>query len=285
MEFTGSGESENVEDRRGIKPAVVAGGGIAILAAVIGLVFGVDVGPLLQGINPGGPNGAQVGGNPKADPNDPFAVFSRKLMKSTEDVWTDVFKRAGETYRKPTMVIFSEAVSTGGCGNAPAAVGPFYCPADQTLYLDPTFFNELEQKLGGSKADFSKSYVVAHEVGHHVQKLLGYSAKVDASRGKRDEKQMSVRLELQADYLAGVWAHHAVKARQIVIDNKDIAEALRTAKAIGDDMIQKRSKGWVSPESFTHGTAEQREKYFRMGLESGDLSKLKMFFDLDYNGL
>jgi predicted metalloprotease len=285
MQFTGSGESQNVEDRRGMKPAVMAGGGLALLVAILGLVFGVDVRPLLQGLPQGGPGGAQVGGNPNADPNDPFAVFSRKLMKSTEDVWTDVFKRAGETYRHPKMVIFNDAVSTGGCGNAPAAVGPFYCPADQTLYLDPSFFTELEQKLGGSKADFSKSYVVAHEVGHHVQKLLGYSAKVDASRGSRNEKQMSVRLELQADYLAGIWAHYAVKNRQIVIDDKDISEALRTAKAIGDDMLQKRSKGWVSPESYTHGTSEQREKYFRMGLQSGDLSKLKMFFDIRYDDL
>lgn len=285
MQFTGSGESQNVEDRRGVKPAVMAGGGLALLVAVLGLVFGVDVRPLLQGLPQGGPGGAQVGGNPKADPNDPFAVFSRKLMKSTEDVWTDVFKRAGETYRHPKMVIFNDAVSTGGCGNAPAAVGPFYCPADQTLYLDPSFFVELEEKLGGSKADFSKSYVVAHEVGHHVQNLLGYSKLVDKRRGQRDEKQMSVRLELQADYLAGVWAHHAVKDRQIVIDNKDITEALRTAKAIGDDVLQKRSKGWASPESYTHGTAEQREKYFRMGLQSGDLSKLKMFFDVDYSDL
>ena len=287
MEFTGNAESENVEDRRGMKPAVVAGGGIAILAVIIGLVLGVDknqVAQILGGIQ--GQGQVADGGGKPADPNDPFAIFSRKLMKSTEDVWTDVFKRAGKSYEKPKMVIFSDAVQTGGCGNAPAAVGPFYCPADRTLYLDPSFFNELEQKLGGSKADFSKAYVVAHEVGHHVQNLLGYSKLVDAERGKPDEKQMSVRLELQADYLAGVWAYHAVKEGLIKIDTRDISEALKTAKSIGDDVLQKRAKGWASPESYTHGTAQQREKYFRMGLDSGDITKLKaLFFDSRYEGL
>ena len=291
MEFTGDGESENVEDRRGMKPAVVAGGGIAILAVVIGLIFGVDqnqVAKILGGIQGGGQGGQVAGGGDggkPADPNDPFSVFSRKLMKSTEDVWTDVFQRAKTTYKKPKMVIFDRAVETGGCGNAPASVGPFYCPADQTLYLDPTFFTELEQKLGGSKADFSKAYVVAHEVGHHVQNLTGYTAKVDAKRGTREEKQFSVRLELQADFLAGVWAHHAVKDGFIKIESRDVSEALKTAKAIGDDVLQKRARGWASPESYTHGTSEQREKYFRMGLESGDISQMKLFFDKPYEEL
>lgn len=287
MEFTNQEESENVEDRRGMKPTVLAGGGIAILVTVIGLIFGVDVKPLLQGLNKIGGEAGQVQQGKPADPNDPFAVFSRRLMKSTEEVWERVFEQARvkEGYRKPKMVIFNDSVQTGGCGNAPSAVGPFYCPADQTLYLDPAFFEELEQKLKGSKADFSKAYVVAHEVGHHVQNLLGYSAKVDAARGKATEKQMSVRLELQADYLAGVWANHAVKDGLIKIDNRDISEALKTAKSIGDDVLQKRSRGWSSPESYTHGTSEQREKYFRMGLDSGDLSKLKMFFEVPYEGL
>jgi predicted metalloprotease len=282
MEFRTSGESSNVEDRRGMKPVAVAGGGIAILAAIVGLIFGVDVRPLLQGLQQGGP-GVQQGA--PVDPNDPFAVFSRKLMNATEVVWEDVFAKADKPYRKPKMVIFSDAVSTEGCGNAPAAVGPFYCPADQTLYLDPTFFNELQDKLGGSKAEFSQAYVVAHEVGHHVQNLTGYSKIVDGKRGTRDEKQYSVRLELQADYLAGVWAHHAVKKGLIKIDDRDVSQALKTAQAIGDDKLQKRSKGWTSPESYTHGTAEQREKYFREGLKSGDLSKMKTFFDIPYNDL
>ena len=283
MEFRTSGESSNVEDRRGMKPAVVAGGGIAILAAIIGLVFGVDVKPLLQGLNKAGGGGVVQQGPPRTP--DEFKKFSDKLLYTTEVVWEDVFAKADKPYRKPKMVIFEDAVSTGGCGNAPSAVGPFYCPADQTLYLDPGFFNELQDKLGGSKGKFSQSYVVAHEVGHHVQNLTGYSKIVDGKRGTREEKQYSVRLELQADYLAGVWAHHAVKKGLIEIDDRDISEALKTAKAIGDDMLQKKAKGWSSPESYTHGTSEQREKYFREGLKTGDLSKMKMFFDVDYNSL
>ena len=288
MEFTGNAESENVEDRRGMKPAVVAGGGIAILAVIIGLVFGVDknqVAQILGGIQ--GQGQVAEGGGKPADPNDPFAIFSRKLMKSTEDVWTDVFQKAGKSYEKPKMVIFKDGVKTGGCGDAPSAVGPFYCPADHTLYLDPSFFTELELKLGGSKADFSKAYVVAHEVGHHVQKLLGYSALVDAKRGTREENNMSVRLELQADYLAGVWAHHAVKSKLIKIDKGDVYEACKTAKNIGDDILKKRAgdKSWSNPQSYTHGSAEQRERHFNDGLRTGDISKLKQFFDPNNNDL
>jgi uncharacterized protein len=288
MQFQSEGRSDNVEDRRGLSPKVAAGGGVAIIAMLVAAFFGLDpnqVKKFLGQVQGGAGGGQAQGPNPKADPNDPFKIFSEKLMYSMEEVWGDVFQKAGERYQKPKMVIFSEAVSTGGCGNAPSAVGPFYCPADKTLYLDPSFFEELEKKLGGSKADFSKSYVVAHEVGHHVQNLLGYSAKVDAARKTAEANEMSVRLELQADFLAGVWAHHAVKKGLIKIDNADIAEALKSAKSIGDDVLQKRSQGWTSPESYTHGTADQRFRYFSEGLKSGDLSKLKFFFDARYNQL
>lgn len=292
MQFQNQGESANVEDRRGLSPRVAAGGGMVILAIVIGLIFGKDAQQFFVKLqqNPafqaGGGGGAGAAGpNPKADPNDPFTKFSKKLMKSTEDVWNDVFKKAGQRYEEPKMVIFNDAVSTNGCGNAPSAVGPFYCPADKTLYLDPSFFDELENKLGGSKGKFSQSYVIAHEVGHHVQNLLGYSEIVDKKRKSPDANEYSVRLELQADYLAGVWAHHAVKRGDIVIDNSDVREALKTASAIGDDMLQKKSKGWTSPESYTHGTADQRYKYFQMGLETGDLSKLQTFFKVPYGQL
>jgi predicted metalloprotease len=176
-------------------------------------------------------------------------------------------------YRPPHLDLFSDSVRTG-CGVAPSAVGPFYCPADETVYIDPTFFNELEQKLGGSKADFSKAYVIAHEVGHHVQKLLGFSA------GAHDN-DASVRLELQADYLAGVWAHHADKEYRL-LEPGDVDEAIKTAKSIGDDRLQKRAGGFVHPEKFTHGTSRQRVYFFQRGLRTGDASHatLQKFFDV-----
>lgn len=287
MEFNTDRESKNVEDRRGMKPAVVGGGiGVTIVAMIIAYFLNVNpqqVKNVINGAQQMGGRG-QAKGEPR-DPNDPFAKFSRKLISSMEVVWGDVFKSAGEVYQEPKMVIFEDAVSTQGCGNAPSAVGPFYCPADKTLYLDPVFFDELEKKLGGSAAEFSKSYVVAHEVGHHVQNLLGYSAKVDEKRGTPLEKQYSVRLELQADYLAGVWAHHATKKGLFKIDLNDVESALKTAKAIGDDALQKRSQGWSSPESYTHGTSAQRYKYFKLGLQTGDLKALKTFFEVRYEEL
>jgi predicted metalloprotease len=184
------------------------------------------------------------------------------------------------------MVLFTDRVDTG-CGTAPAAVGPFYCPADRTVYLDPTFFDELDRKLGGSKAEFSQAYVIAHEVGHHVQNLLGYSDSVQRRRGsmsKEEGNQLSVRLELQADYLAGVWAHYGQRKFQF-IEPGDIESAMQSANAIGDDRLQKRSTGFVSPEGFTHGTSAQRVRWFTEGLKSGDLSRLEEIFKLPYERL
>jgi len=184
----------------------------------------------------------------------------------------------GKTYTPPKLDLFSNQVRTG-CGVAPAAVGPFYCPADRTVYIDPTFFDELESQLGGSKADFSKAYVIAHEVGHHVQNLLGITARVDAKRGTPLEKDYSVRLELQADYLAGVWAHDGQKQFHF-IQPGDVEAAIKTANAIGDDRLQKRAGGFVHPEKFTHGRSEQRVNAFQDGLRTGDASeeKLDSFF-------
>jgi hypothetical protein len=184
------------------------------------------------------------------------------------------------------MVLFSDQVATG-CGVAPSQVGPFYCPADKTVYLDPTFFDELERKLGGSKAEFSQAYVIAHEVGHHVQNLLGYSQLVDQKRrteSKEEANRWSVRLELQADYLAGVWAHHGQKKFNF-IEPGDVESAIKSANAIGDDRLQRRSTGFVSPESFTHGTSAQRTKWFKLGLQTGDLSRIKDLFELPYHSL
>ncbi len=196
-------------------------------------------------------------------------------------MWTEQFKANGyPAYRKPKMVLFSEAVDTKGCGSAPSSVGPFYCPADSTVYLDPTFFAEVERTLGASKAPFSQAYVIGHEVGHHVQNLLGYSARTDAKRKKPQENEYSIRLELQADYLAGVWAHHANKKRKFV-EPGDIEHAMTTAKSIGDDRIREKMGGKYHPESFNHGTAKQRVAAFVDGFKTGDASKRKLMLYFD----
>jgi predicted metalloprotease len=184
------------------------------------------------------------------------------------------------------MVLFTDQIQTG-CGNAPAAVGPFYCPADKTVYLDPTFFDELQQTLGGSKAEFSQAYVIAHEVGHHVQNLLGYSRIVDEKRRtlpKAEFNQWSVRLELQADYLAGVWGHYGQEEFHF-IEPGDVESAIQSANAIGDDRLQKRARGFTSPESYTHGTSAQRVKWFSQGLKTGDMRMLRRIFEVPYNEL
>ncbi len=185
------------------------------------------------------------------------------------------------------MVLFSDSVKTDGCGQAPASVGPFYCPADKTVYLDPTFFDELGKKLGGSKAEFSQAYVIAHEVGHHVQNLLGYTKRAhekERSASKDEAHEWSVRLELQADYLAGVWAHYGQEKFHF-IQAGDIESAIKTVKAIGDDRIQKKIKGFSYPETYTHGTSAQRLKWFRQGFKTGDMRMLKTIFEMPYDEL
>ncbi len=281
MRLDDAPESSNVEDRRGMKMAGgAAAGGMGILILILGLVFGVDVGKL--GL--GGPAGGGAGGGNPNPPDDKYKPFAAKVLGTLETVWDDEFaKRQNDyptrTYEKPKLVIFSDAVNTG-CGQAPSSVGPFYCPADKTMYLDPTFFNELEQSLGGSKAEFSQAYVIAHENGHHVQNLLGYSRQTDEKRKTRQENEYSIRLELQADYLAGVWANHGNKTFQF-IQPGDLDEALRTALSIGDDRIQQKMKGKSWPESFNHGTARQRAASFMDGYKTGDASRAKLdrFFD------
>ena len=212
--------------------------------------------------------------------------FVATVLKFTEVVWSDQFRRAGQVYEVPHMVLFSNRVQTG-CGVAPSAVGPFYCPADKTVYLDPTFFEELAQKLGGSKAEFSQAYVIAHEVGHHVQNLLGYSDLVDGKRQtlpKAESNEWSVRLELQADYLAGVWAHYGQEKFNFV-EPGDVEAAITSANAIGDDRLQKRSTGFTSPENYTHGTSKQRVRWFTLGLQTGDFGKIKELFERPYEDL
>jgi uncharacterized protein len=289
MKWKGHRQSGNVEDRRmsGSKGIALGGGGLLIVF-IISLLFGVNPMQLLQ--QGGGPAGGQGGPERELTAEEKETeAFARTILAFTEDVWNEQFGRMGKTYQAPKMVLFYDRVQTGGCGTAPSAVGPFYCPADKTVYLDPTFFDELEKKLGGSRAEFSQAYVIAHEVGHHVQNLLGYSnearrQQAGLTKGSEEYNQWSVRMELQADYLAGVWGHYLQK-KEGVIEPGDIDDAITTAKAIGDDRIQKRSTGFVSPESFTHGTSAQRVKWFRRGLETGDLSDIEDLFKLAYNQL
>lgn len=293
MRWQGGKQSENLEDRRRMSPRTVAISGFGMLILlVIGALMGVDPQRLQQligdapGAAPGGGGGGPAVERELTAEEVRSRDFIATILAYTEEVWGDQFRRAGKTYAPPKLVLFADAVQTG-CGNAPSAVGPFYCPADKTVYLDPTFFDELEQKMGGSKAEFSQAYVIAHEIGHHVQNLLGYSALVDQKRrtSSREEfNRWSVRLELQADYLAGVWAHYG-QQKFAFIEPGDVAAAMQSAKAIGDDRIQKNSRGFTSPESYTHGTSTQRTKWFRLGLQSGDLSSMKELFEMPYEQL
>jgi hypothetical protein len=270
-----------VEDRRSLaKAGLVVGGGGAILVVILGLIFGFDPRPLLNQMQKNAPN-AEQGGKP--DPaQDELAKFAGVVLKDTEDVWNEQFRTVYRSaYRKPKLVLFSRQVETG-CGLADSGVGPFYCPADEHVYLDLTFFGELKKlmkKSPDAPVEFAQAYVIAHEVGHHVQKLLRYSDKV---RSRKGEMSDSVRLELQADYLAGVWAHHAQESKKF-LERGDIENALTAAKSIGDDTLQKRATGHVQPDSFTHGTSEQRIRAFTSGFDTGDCSQRRLdhFFTSD----
>jgi predicted metalloprotease len=290
MKWEGHEESGNVEDRRGLNKKGLAIGGVgALVVLIIGTLLGVDPQQLnkLIGNRPPGPGGDQPGEQRPLTPQEERThKFAATILRFTEEVWDDQFRKAGKRYEKPHMVLFSDQVETK-CGVAPSAVGPFYCPADRTVYLDPTFFDELDQKLGGSKAEFSQAYVIAHEVGHHVQNLLGYSELVDQKRrtlSKQEYNTWSVRLELQADYLAGVWAHYGQEKFQF-IEPGDVESAIKTANAIGDDRLQKRATGFTSPEKYTHGRSDQRVKWFNLGLKTGSLSMLKKIFEMPYDEL
>jgi predicted metalloprotease len=252
---------------------MVAGGGVGMLVLML-IVWALGGNPLaLLNQMPRGAPAGQAGPAPAPPEGDEQAEFVEVVLADTEDVWNDLFSRMGEQYVEPKLALFSGGAKTG-CGFASSAVGPFYCPADEKVYIDLEFFNELDQRFGAS-GDFARAYVIAHEVGHHVQHLLGITDKVDAQRGRISEEEMnrlSVRLELQADFLAGVWAHHAQEAKQI-LEAGDLEEALNAASAIGDDTLQERSQGYVVPDSFTHGTSEQRVRWFRKGFETGDINQ------------
>jgi predicted metalloprotease len=261
-------QSTNIEDRRGLSGGKIAIGGLGgIVLLVIALLFGADPQQLFQQL-------PQEGGGPQtsrpANPqDDELKQFVAVVLAQTEDAWGEIFRQMGKTYRKPTLVLFTDQVDSG-CGVAGAAVGPFYCPRDEKLYIDLAFFRELRTRFR-APGDFAVAYVVAHEVGHHVQNLLGTMDRVDAARRRMSEEQangLSVRLELQADFLAGVWAHYA--QNRGIVEPGDVEEALGAASAVGDDRLQREGQGYVVPDSFTHGTSEQRARWFRKGLETGD---------------
>jgi predicted metalloprotease len=282
MRWEDGRRSDNVEDRRGVGPRGLAvGGGVGtLIIVVLALIFG---GPdaarqLLQNPPAAGPGAPRAGvpgqGSPPANPQeDQLKDFVSVVLADTEDVWHELFRRSGRRYQEPRLVLFTGEVQSA-CGFASAAVGPFYCAEDQRVYLDLRFFEELKRRFR-APGDFAQAYVIAHEIGHHVQKLMGVSDKVRALQqraSKAEANQLSVRLELQADFLAGVWAHHAQKTRHI-LEPGDLEEALRAATAIGDDRLQMQSRGYVVPDSFTHGTSEQRVRWFRRGWETGDITQ------------
>jgi predicted metalloprotease len=280
MRWQGGRESENIEDRRGMPPAQVAGlaGGVGtVLFVVVALLLGADPQQVMRLIQ-NNPNAAAPQPAPQGAPgpgiDDEGKKFVAVVLGETEDVWTELFELSGKTYRKPTLVLFSGKVSTEGCGFASAAVGPFYCPGDEKVYRDLSFFDELRDRFR-APGEFAEAYVIAHEVGHHVQDLLGVSRRENELRRRLDKSEAnarSVRLELQADFYAGVWAHHAQKMRNI-LEPGDLESALRAATAIGDDRLQKEAQGYVVPDSFTHGTSEQRVRWFRRGFETGDVEQ------------
>jgi predicted metalloprotease len=276
MRWTMGRRSGNVEDRRGVGVPLVAGGGLGTIALLLlALFFGFDPGAVLQ-TEPSAP-GPETN-VPAASPGqDELRDFVSVVLADTEDTWRELFRRMNREYRDPTLVLFNGSVDSA-CGMAGAAVGPFYCPDDHKLYLDFSFFRALRDRFG-APGDFAQAYVIAHEVGHHVQTLLGISDRVAGTRrqlDRRDANALAVRQELQADCLAGVWAHHADASRQI-LEEGDLEEALGAASAIGDDRLQRQSQGRVVPESFTHGTSAQRVSWFRRGFDSGEVGRCDTF--------
>ena len=275
MRWAGGRRSDNVEDRRGMGGGRIAiGGGVGgLIVLVLALLFGADPRALLRQMQTDTAQEApSQPGAPAPGVPDQSREFISVVLAETEDVWREQFQKMGRQYADPKLVLFSDEVESA-CGVAGAAVGPFYCPEDDQIYLDLSFFEQLDQ-LGGP-GDFAQAYVVAHEVGHHVQDLLGITDQVQAMQqqmSRREANQLSVRVELQADFFAGVWAHYTERMSGVV-EPGDIAEALQAASAIGDDRLQRRSQGHVVPDAFTHGTSEQRVAWFRRGYETGDPSQ------------
>lgn len=270
MRWRGERQSTNIEDRRGIGGKVAVGGGLGtILVLIIALLFGADPSQLLEQM-PSSPSSGVQSSRPVNSEEEELKQFVGVVLAKSEDVWQNVFQQNGRQYREPTLVLFTDQVRSA-CGMAGAAVGPFYCPADEKVYIDLSFYEQLRRRFN-APGDFAQAYVIAHEVGHHVQNLLGISGRVDAMQRRMSQteaNQLSVRLELQADFFAGIFARYVKD--QGVLEAGDIEEALRAASAIGDDQIQRRTTGYVVPDSFTHGTSEQRFRWFKKGYDTGDI--------------
>ncbi|MCF8454022.1 MAG: zinc metallopeptidase [Pedobacter sp.] len=273
MKWLGRRGSGNIDDRRGMSGGGMAIGGGTIILVILGLLFGGDPQSILNQVSQNQPvQEGKVG-----SPQDDAGKFADVVLADTDELWTEVFRENGKHYERPTMVLFDDLVASA-CGSASSATGPFYCPSDRQIYLDLSFQAELKNKFGAG-GDFPMAYVIAHEVGHHVQNLLGVSENVQRLRSSLSEaeyNQLSVKLELQADFYAGIYANYIAKLQQngeSVLEPGDIEEALTAASAIGDDRLQQQSQGRVVPDSFTHGTSEQRMKWFKKGYESGDIKQ------------
>ena len=281
MLWQGRRQSSNVEDRRGIGAGGIAigGGVIGVIAIIINLLMGGDPSQIPEML----PQQQSQPMSPEQQAaDDERAQFVKVVLAETEDVWHSILQKEGREYPEPTLVLFRDVVQSG-CGNASAASGPFYCPPDQKLYIDLSFYEEMQNRFN-APGDFAMAYVVAHEVGHHVQNLMGTTEKMARARermGEREYNKLSVKLELQADFLAGVWAHYANRAK--ILEAGDIEEALNAANAIGDDRLQNQSQGTVVPDAFTHGTSEQRMYWFKKGFETGDPAQGDTFSDPSLN--
>lgn len=273
MKWLGRRGSGNIDDRRGMSGGGMAIGGGTIILVILGLLFGGDPQSILNQVSQNQPvQEGKVG-----SPQDDAGKFADVVLGDTDELWTEIFRENGKQYERPTMVLFDDLVASA-CGSASSATGPFYCPSDRQIYLDLSFQAELKNRFGAG-GDFPMAYVIAHEVGHHVQNLLGVSESVQRLRSSLSESeynQLSVKLELQADFYAGIYANYIQKLQQngeSVLEPGDIEEALTAASAIGDDRLQQQSQGRVVPDSFTHGTSEQRMKWFKKGYESGDMKQ------------
>ncbi len=281
MRWRGRKKSKNVKDIRAQGPSrgggLAIGGGLGLVIAIVVLLMGGDPTAILTG-GGGGTTTQRAPFEPTAE-EERLVEFVKVVLKDTEDVWHEQFRQLGKRYEEPTLVLFRGSVQSG-CGFAGAQMGPFYCPADKHIYIDLSFYKTLRDKLGAG-GDFAQAYVIAHEVGHHVQNLLGQSGRVHRMRGRvseTEQNKLSVRLELQADFYAGLWAHHAHRTKNI-LETGDLEEAVNAAEKIGDDALQRRSQGRVVPDSFTHGTSAQRMAWFRHGVRTGDIRQGDTFND------
>lgn len=282
MKWLGRRESDNVDDRRSISGGKVAigGGAIGLIILVINMFMGGDSSQLIEQVQQQVQQG-QTESVPLSAQDEEMGRFVKVVLADTEDAWKQIFQENGMTYENPQLVLFRNSVETA-CGGASSASGPFYCPGDRKVYMDLAFFDELKNRFGAEGGDFAIAYVIAHEVGHHVQTLLGTSAKMREQQqglSEADANKLSVALELQADFYAGLWAHYGEKKNHF-LEAGDIEEALSAANAVGDDAIQKKTQGQVYPDSFTHGTSAQRMKWFKRGFESGDIKQGNTFAGL-----